>query len=424
MKPLSRMIRRVRVWLGGAPGWVGGMLAGFQAALFSLAVILLPLWAAVASAPAGAGAGPDWGGASRSAAHLWLLGFGVPWDIDGVTVSVPPLGVTVLAALMLVALARRFADKTWTSWLLTVASFTAVVVVVATLAWAGAEDTTRRAFGAGVVAVLVAAPSAAVGIWRAHGATLAWLSALPHSVRAGLRMGAAAAGVHVTLAAAVGAAWTVSGRHSIAEVATSLGPDAVGGVVLAALETLFTPTLVIWYMSWDVGLGFSVGLAHFAPSELVAAPLPQIPLLGALPTAAGGALSWVPFLVVVVVAAVRLALRSRMPRGIHRLGAGAIAVACVAVLAGVLGWFSSGALGPGSLAQAGVHWPTFAVMTAAITAAGLVLAELVEAVLRLIGIGIVATSRPAAAARTSGRPSAPPASSSRHVTSDDEEWLS
>src|SRR5690606_20797038 len=112
------------------------------------------------------------------------------------------------------------------------------------LTWHVAEDTTHRAFVAGLVAAVVAAPSVALGIWRAHGADLAWLSTLPLAVRTGLRMGAGIVGSHVILAAAVGAVWTFTGRHAIAELATGLAPDAVGGVTIAALESLYVPTLV------------------------------------------------------------------------------------------------------------------------------------------------------------------------------------
>jgi hypothetical protein len=423
MKVLARLLQRMRAWVSGAPGWVGGVLAGLQAALFSLAVILLPLWAAAASAPSDASAGPDWSGASTAAARLWLLGFGVPWEIDGVTVSIPPLGVTALAGLMTVALSRRFADKTWTSWLLTVAAFTAVVVGMTSMVSAPPGESGGRALAAGVIAVLVAGPSAALGIWRAHGATLAWLGSLPHAVRSGMRLGAATVGAQVALAAAFGAAWTVAGRHAIAEIATGLAPDAVGGVTLAALETLFTPTLVAWYMAWDVGVGFSVGLAHFAPGQLVVAPLPQIPLLGALPTAAGGLLSWVPAVVIAVVVAIRLAMRARMPHGVQRLAAGALSVGLVGMSAAILGWFTSGALGPGTLQTAGTEWRAFAVVSAALAAGGLVLAELVEAGMRFIGIGVVATARPSPRSAEQRRDSRQATSSSAR-TPDDDDWLS
>lgn len=390
MKPLARLFSAVRAWLAGAPGWVGGMLAGIQAAAFSFGVVLLPAWAAAATAPLEAGIGPDWGGAASAAAGLWLLGFGVPWEIDGVVVSLPPLGVPLLAALMIGALARRFADKTWTSWLLVVASFAALIALATTLALAGQETMGDSALGAGLVAAAIAAPSAAFGIWRAHGAEFGWMTAIPTAVRRGVRLGVGLVGAHVLLAALVGAAWTVAGRHAIAELATSLAPDAVGGVTLAALETLFVPTLVVWYMAWSLGIGFSVGLAHFAPAHLVESPLPQIPLLGALPTAAGGALTWMPLVVVALALAVRLALRSRLGSALDRLASGGVAVACVAGATAVLGSLAEGAIGPGTLAASGVEWGPFVGLSVAFAAAGLALAELVEAGLRMLGIGAAA----------------------------------
>lgn len=388
MKPLARFFAGVRTWLAGAPGWVGGLLAGLQAGLFSLGIILLPAWAAVAAAPTELGEGPDWGGASAAATRFWLLGFGVPWDIDGVTVSLPPLGVPALAALMLMGLARRFADKTWTSWLFAVIAFAAVVGIATALTWHVAEDTTHRAFAAGLVAAGVAAPSVALGIWRAHGAELAWLSALPLAVRTGLRMGAGIVGAHVILAAAVGAVWTFTGRHAIAELATGLAPDAVGGVTLAALESLYVPTLVVWFMAWLVGVGFSVGVAHFAPSQLVESPLPQVPVLGALPTASGGLLVWAPFLFIAAVVAIRLMVRLRMPDGwVQRTATGAVAVACVFAATAALSGLSAGEIGPGTLTTSGVEWAPFAALTAAMAAGALMLTELVELGLRLIGVG-------------------------------------
>jgi hypothetical protein len=60
--------------------------------------------------------------------------------------------------------------------------------------------------------------------------------------------------------------------------------------------------------------------------------------------------------------------------------------------AAFLGWFASGAMGPGTLQTSGVEWHVFAVMTGAITAGGLFLAELAEAGMRFIGIGLVAAT--------------------------------
>ena len=400
MNTVRAVAGALRAWLAGAPGWLGGVLAGGQAALLSLAVILLPTWAAAAATPpAEPTGGTDWGAAAAVASKFWLLGFGVPWELDSVEVTLPPLGIAALTLAILIALARRFADKTWTSWLCAVAAFAAVVIAVTVLTWGSEPDASSRAVKAGLFAVGLAAPAVAVGIWRAHGATLAWLSSLPVSLRTGLRLGAATMGAHVVLAAAVGTVWTIAGRHAIAETATGLQADGIGGVALAALEVLYVPTLAVWYMAWDVGAGFAVGLAHFAPAQITQAPLPQIPLLGALPTAAGGALVWIPAIVIVVVAAIRLMMRARMPEGAARWWAALVAIACVGAGAAVLGLAATGAAGPGSLETVGVEVGPFAALVAAASACGLALGEGLDRASAWLGLRSTPARQPVTATR-------------------------
>lgn len=378
---LTRLRAALRAWIAGAPGWLGGVLAGAQAAAFSLALVVIPTWAIVAAAPSMDGAlTPNWSVTTGFAVRWWLLGFGTPWEIDGVTVSLVPLGLTALTVLMLVALARRFADKTWTSWACGVASFAAVVAIVAAATAEPEHPVSPRVVSATAVAVVLGAPAVALGIWRAHGATLAWVHRLPVALRVGLRLGVATVGIQVWLAALVGAGWAVAGRHTVGDLATALGPDAVGGVAFAALQTLWVPTLAVWYMAWITGLGFTVGLTHFAPGHLVEGVLPQIPLAGALPSAYGGALTWAPLALVAGAAVLRWAMRSRMPSGLDRLVAMAVTLAVVFVATAVLGVAASGAIGPGTLADAGVAvWP-FAGMSAALAGAGLVAGEAADRV--------------------------------------------
>jgi len=374
---IARLGAALRAWIAGAPGWLGGLLAGVQAALLSLALVLIPTWVIVAAAPAAPSAPtPEWGEATTVAVRLWLLAFGVSWDLDGVEITLAPLGLTAITALMLVALARRFADKSWTSGLCAVGAFAAGVGTVAALTWAGTEHANARVVQAVAMAVLMAVPCVAWGIWRAHGATLAWLRRLPLSVRTGTRLAVVAGGGHVVLAAVVGAIWVVAGRHAVGDMATALGPDVAGGVALAALEALWVPTVVVWYLSWWTGLGFVVGTVHLAPGHVVEGALPQIPLLGALPHAVGGALAWAPLVVVAVAAAARWAVGARLPQGWHRWVSLGVATALVAGGAALAAGAASGAMGPGTLAQVGVEAGPFAVITAALMAAGFVAAEL------------------------------------------------
>jgi hypothetical protein len=198
-------------------------------------------------------------------------------------------------------------------------------------------------------------------------------------------MGVALLGANVVVAAMVAALWTVVGRHAIADVASGLDPDAAGGFSLAAMETLFAATVVVWTMSWVAGTGFDVGLAHFAPGDIVAAPLPAIPLLAGLPSAAGGLLVWAPLLVIGSAAVVRLVMRERLPRGWARAATMATAVTATVVATALLGAFATGAMGPGTLAHAGPGIGTFAAITTVLVVAGLLLGEAIDGLGVLLG---------------------------------------
>lgn len=375
MNLARRILTAFAAWISGAPGWLGGALAGLQAGLLSLACTLIPAWAAAAAAPTVPGQrGPQWSEAARTATHVWLLAFGAPWELDGVQISLAPLGLTAFSALMMVALARRFAAKSWTSWLCTVAAFAGVVVVAASLTSASGEGSTR-AVTAAAVSVLVTGPAAAWGIWRAHGATLAWVATIPRAVRTGLRLGVGIVAMHVVAGATLGAWWAITGRSAIGDTATALGVDAVGGASLALLETTFVPTMVVWNMSWLAGPGFHVGLASYTPSAITDAPLPAIPLLGALPHAAGGWWAWAPAVIVVFGVVARIALRHRMPTGWAKASAMAVATLAVGASAAIAGVAASGSIGPGTLSSTGVHASDFALITACLAGAGMAVGE-------------------------------------------------
>src|SRR5690554_624405 len=103
--------------LDGAPRWVSGALAGVQAAVLSLLVVVLPAVAAfVATSAAPVNADAGWGQAVGLGTGLWLLGHGLPLVVEGAEVSVVPLGITALALFACYASARRSARPTWSSW--------------------------------------------------------------------------------------------------------------------------------------------------------------------------------------------------------------------------------------------------------------------------------------------------------------------
>lgn len=354
------------------PGWAGGVLTGIQGALLSYLVVLAPALAAIAGAPSLDGSATvDWGGASNVATHVWLLGHGVPAVIGGVTVSLIPLGLPLISGLILAAVARRFATKSWTSWALACVSFAAGAGVVAGLATAGTaamQDSVVRAVTVGAV---IAAPSVAIGIWRAYGARLHLLDRLPGEVRGGLRLGLATFGLLWAAAAALAAAFGVLGREAIAASATGLGLDPLGAGALALAELAYVPTLVAWALAWGVGPGFVVGTGSlYAPDALTVGPVPDLPLLGALPSVAGGWWAWAPVAIVVLAALARIALRWRLGLDWASARAAAVALACVAggLIASTL--LSRGSVGAPPLDVAGAEVVPVTVIGTGLAAVG------------------------------------------------------
>lgn len=357
-RPSSHPVRAawgwLKNWFAGYPGWVGGVLTGLQGALLPyLAVTILAL-AVIAADPGPTTIdGIPWGSAFTVATTVFLMAHGVPAITSIGTITLLPLGLTVLSAVVTAALARRFATRSWMSWSLAVISYVALVGTIATVTLTGRPDGGSLIVRACTVAALIAAPSAALGIWRAHGATFAWASQLPGWAVLGVRRGAATVAWGVAAAALATLVFAVVGRDAIATSATALGVDGVGGVVLALAQLAYAPTLVVWMLAWLTGLGFSVGVgSSYTPDAAATGALPQIPLLGALPDAAGGWLVWVPLALVVTAAAARALGRRRGRLGWDEAKADGVALALVAVSASALMAFASGAIGPGRLSEA------------------------------------------------------------------------
>jgi hypothetical protein len=366
---------RARRALAGVPGWVGGIIAGAQAAVLSLLVVLAPATAAVAAAPTPDGSvSVDWGAGISVALQVWLLAHGNPVETSLATFTLVPLGLTLVFIAIIAAVARRFVAPTWGSGLLATAAYAAAVVLVEAFTTGQASSAAALSRTA-MLAVLIAGPSVAVGLWRGHGAQFPWIMQVPPQVRAGLRLGLGSTALMLMTASAITVVTALSGRRAIADTATSLGADAVSGVVVAIAETAYAPVLVIWMMAWLTGVGFTVGEGNvFAPSVVATDTLPAVPLLGALPSAAGGVLVWAPVLVSVMGAVAWWMLRHRWTAPIPTISSAVVAMLAVGVCAGLLSWFASGAAGPGTLTTTGAApWAT-GVVAASLMGAGFTVA--------------------------------------------------
>ena len=330
------------------PGWLGGVAAGIQAALFSYALVLIPMWVFAA---ASSDSTVSWSRSTGMAVRVWLLGYGVPWAVDGVPISLWPLGIPALTALILMQLARRFASATWIAGGACVVAFCATVAGLCAMAWAGAPDSGDRVLRAALIAGTLAIPSVAWGLLRQRGAELAWLDSIPKAVRAGVRLALAMTGTLIVIAALVAAAAVAAHRHILAESATSLEPDTVSGIALAFLETLYAPTLVVWVMAWITGGGYVLGGVHQVPSATSDVGTP-VPILAALPQG-GGLLAWMPWFVVLIGFAMAFVLRRRIGNGLQALAAIGVGVTLSTATIGLAAFATTGSMGPGTFGDVG-----------------------------------------------------------------------
>ena len=339
-----------------------GFLAAAQAALGGLLVLTAlaaGVWASAERAASG------WPAMVRVATDVWLAGHGTTIALPTGEFTLLPLGL----ALLLVWWSRRCADRvldlcddgrgTARGFFLRclavyVAGYAVLTGAVAGLV--GTEDA-RPVLGS---AVLGGAAVAAAGmgisgypLWRGEGPRWLRVEAIGGAVRTALRWWLGAATVLLVVSVVLN--W---GR--ILEVQRALQPDAVGHAALIVVQLLLTPTAVLWSGSWLAGPGFGVGEGtSISPFGTELAPVPALPLLGALPQAGPGSvwLWWAPVLVVLAGFVAGIAL-SRLPvdRVDQRwwLAGGQVALGA-ALVAGPLLWLASGAVGPERLSQVGPH---------------------------------------------------------------------
>lgn len=346
--------------LDGAPRWVGGLLAGLQAALLSLLVVVLPAVAAyVATSATPTTADVPWTHAVTLASGLWLLAHGVPMTLAP-SVTLVPLGLTALALFVCYASGRRSGYATWSALAAGVAAYAGVLLIVGI---ATGVPLLHLAVG-----VLSGAAIAAVGLGagllrRPEAPRLRDLleparTRLPEPVAHGIAAGTTALATLVLLAAAVAVVWVLMGRTTIAEVVGGLRLDPVGGFVFALGQLAYVPTLVLWALAWLVGPGFAVGTdTVFSVTDVTAGALPAFPMLGALPPpdVAGGVLVLVPVVTVLAGAATALVLRRRLVtvRALDPLLAGLTLALVAGTGALVLSALARGGIGPGRMTEIG-----------------------------------------------------------------------
>jgi len=264
-------------------------MAGFQAALLTWVLIVVPTVASFTSTMASAvNDGVSWLDSTRQGTEFFLAAHGGTFAIgqgrDALGVTVTPLGITLLGLLLCRLLGRLAHTDGW--WLLG----------FGTLGYAA--TTAILAYGLGTATAHASAPSAISGSVMVAACGMAWANGLRGLTTKESRLHhlppwakALPRAATTTAAALLGAAtlcaliWAIAGAPRFAATFSDLSPDPVGAVALLGTCLAFAPNLVAWAVAYLSGVGFAFGDQHLTtPLHAELAPLPDFPLLALLPT--------------------------------------------------------------------------------------------------------------------------------------------
>ncbi|TAM69380.1 MAG: hypothetical protein EPN48_08410 [Microbacteriaceae bacterium] len=366
----------------------------------------------------------DWGVFWKAAADIWLLGHGVNLTfalspLTAASLGLPhagvPFQVTIavlgfaLLAVLLGARTGARAAQTRSPWagaiasvvcygiLGTVITLTAGSTMVTVSLWQGIALPpfvfaigVAIGLGAGSARVRRAAASddrgaaASAGGRRPGVATWAesnFRTGFSSGLAAALRAGTAASALVIAASAVLVTALLFGHFGVVIGLYEQLQAGFLGATALTIAQLALLPNTVIWVASWLLGPGFAIGTgSSIGPAGTQVGPLPSLPLLGILPQGSG-ALGFAGLLVPVLAGFLGAMLFrrrvARLPGGVPKPGRlivialGAAAVAGVQL--GLLAWWSSGAVGPGRLHDAGPNgWIVAGCAAAAIAVGALV----------------------------------------------------
>ncbi|QWW20026.1 hypothetical protein I6B53_02660 [Schaalia sp. 19OD2882] len=367
--------RRRTVRLGLPDGWGRGILSGVEAALIGWGLAVVPTLLAYLSVVSNPWlSSTTWDQALRAGTDVWVSMLGGSFDVGSASYRVvPTLGSVVVLLILraLLAAGRRF--STASHWF-AIPGFT---VTALGLAAALSEHAT---WWTGAPGALVMSAVAVVWAIGSHTASPPLHERVPEWLASGGRRALAV----ILSAAALGAAtagvavWT--GWQRIVDIHELLLTSTQLETVMSIIAQVFlAPSAAAWALSWLAGPGFLLGTdAWHGLTAAPVAPIPVVPLLGAVPAVAPGwALVLVPLLLGILIG-VFARLRTLAEDVLDEVRAWMLAVVLVWPAMWVWAATTTISLGGGRLSLMGpdpVHFATAVTVEVAVTAALVTLAS-------------------------------------------------
>ncbi|KMY23946.1 DUF6350 family protein [Actinobaculum suis] len=326
-------------------------LAVVQAYMLTwLGVVLVCVLAYVLTASSPLLGDVQWQDASNFGSSVWLLSFGTPIVVAGAHISLPPLLLTLIIFLTLRSFLRSARITDW--WDVLIAASTGAVLGAIASGLALAHSSLLWAIVGG-------------GLFAAFAAQFAWEEPpeIPYLARlvAAWKIARPLVGALAIFSVILLIVALISGWDRISAIHASYLVSGTSSFLLVVAQLFFLPAGLAWALAYASGAGFAVGEGtHFSALGGVGAPIPAIPLFGALPEPAGTK----PWLIAILVAIGCLAgvygwYRVCQSRRWEKL---VLALAEVILITAALAALSRGGIGPGRMAEVGPNAPRVAGM--------------------------------------------------------------
>lgn len=276
------------------PLYTAGGIGAASAAAIGLATLMTFTLIGWVAAPH-ATIGEDIPEVFKVAVQAWLVGHHAGFVIPGGRVGMLPIGLLVLPGLLLYRSGRQLARTCELPRLRSVFQAALALAgpyaaIAGTLALVGQTEVVQPSMVQALVAgFLLAFVAGGLGALRQllkdkDIPRRRLLEVMPERSRS-LLVGTSSATAVLLLAGAL--LFFVSllfGIRDAAGTTERLAPGLVGGVLLFIVQLLYLPNAIIFGASYAVGPGFAVGADTIvAPTGVVLGPLPDLPMLAALP---------------------------------------------------------------------------------------------------------------------------------------------
>ncbi|WP_435299482.1 cell division protein PerM [Timonella sp. A28] len=355
---------------------LSGLLTAIQTLIFGMAIIVIPVLVTAVISTTLVDQDFSFGAALKAGLAFWAVAHGSYATVDGTTLTMAPLGLTLLVVAAGVLSVRRSLRVSSAALIVYSASYTLLIAAASLIATPHLVGLTRTIVSTLIIVWL----SLYIGLRKREDGHAFYgihkqLSGRKEWIETSLRGGIITLLTLTILGALASIAWFVLGRDAMSQVLGDWPLDALSGIALGVAQISLVPNLIVWAASWLSGAGFQIGTGTIiSPEHVVLGPLPNLPVLAALPQATAPLAFTITFVVAISLCgffgAQTIVRCTETLRWWNIVAAPLILTATTVFMWTVLVWLASGAIGPGNLTEFGPELWTSALRIAVLVGIG------------------------------------------------------